>query len=215
MLFFGSGRNSSSHNRSSSLGTLRDSDSPSKWRPTVLGYFSTPSTSQTSVLPSETVYTPSRPSISSSNTYTSSSTPSKHLRVPSTPSKLSLVESMRSRRRSFGALLSNPCSENLPSLASLSLEDEQPPSPKSTVSRIPFAPKPPFPTDQDPMPHTRTVVSQATQPQVAFSAPKDGTLSRFSSRNQKKKKKLVISGISAGEARKFDNVKRWCEVRLN
>ena len=44
-----------------------------------------------------------------------------------------------------------------------------------------------------------------------------GTLSRaafspLSSRNQKKKKKLVISGVGVNEVRKFEGVKRWCEV---
>jgi len=53
-----------------------------------------------------------------------------------------------------------------------------------------------------------------SRPQVAYSA--SGTLTRVGfaslSSRQRKKKKLVISGIGFNEPRKFDGVKRWCEV---
>ena len=52
------------------------------------------------------------------------------------------------------------------------------------------------------------------RPQVAYSA--GGTLTRVGfaslSSRQRKKKKLVISGIGFNESKKFDGVKRWCEV---
>ncbi|EEB97937.1 hypothetical protein MPER_02645 [Moniliophthora perniciosa FA553] len=60
----------------------------------------------------------------------------------------------------------------------------------------------------------RAMKSGPVRPEVAFSASsKGGTLPRvsFASLNQKKKKKLVISGIAPNEARKFDGAKRWCE----
>ncbi|ESK98069.1 hypothetical protein Moror_395 [Moniliophthora roreri MCA 2997] len=61
----------------------------------------------------------------------------------------------------------------------------------------------------------RVTRSGPVRPEVAFSASsKGGTLPRvsFASLNQKKKKKLVISGIAPNEARKFDGAKRWCET---
>ncbi|KAJ7596654.1 hypothetical protein C8J56DRAFT_917996 [Mycena floridula] len=245
MTFFplGSGRNTpSSHNRSSSLGTLnmqRESSPPStKWkRPSVLGYFS--SSSQTSVLPSETAYTPSRPSISSSHTShtshtcTSSTATSEQLSVPITPSKNSLVDSLRSRRRSYASLLSTgtlfrPGADNIPSMSSLCLEETNIGSSTSSISkmktpapRIPLGPKSTLRrsnqnSDEDPEFLARRVIPDVSQPQVAYSAVRDSTLPRvaFSNltvRGQKKKKKLVVTGVGPGETRKFEGVKRWCE----
>jgi len=60
-----------------------------------------------------------------------------------------------------------------------------------------------------------------TEPEVAYASvgsSKHRSMSRVSfSMNggkESKKKKLVISGIQPGDRRKFDGVKRWCEVRF-
>lgn len=57
------------------------------------------------------------------------------------------------------------------------------------------------------------------QPQVAFSAPKEsGTIPRVSLSTfgvkDRKKKRLIISGISPNDSKKFEGAKRWCEVRM-
>lgn len=246
----GSGRNTpTQHNRSASLGTVNipvepSSSSPhsSKWRPSVLGIFASSATSQTSVLPSETLYTPSRPSISSSYTCTSSAaTPPSRLEVQSvSPSKPSFVDSLRSRRKSYGNLLYSatpkPGVENVLSTTSLctnetvgSVNSSSSVQKQKSNARVPFAPKPVYnrmnsaddDDDEDDGTATRArrvTVPAVTQPQVVFSAPRDGgTLSRVglsgvNSRSEKKKKKLIISGIGPGEAKKFEAAKRWCEV---
>ncbi|KAK7059210.1 hypothetical protein VNI00_001837 [Paramarasmius palmivorus] len=242
------------HNRSSSLSTLNtQTSSPSttipdfpspastKWRPTVLGFFSSPNTSsQVSVLHSETLYASSRPSMCSSNTGTSTSitTPSTVMEdvppSPKSPTKpeplsMSFVSSIRSRRRVSGNTLH---------VVGSSEHFESPSSPTSYHGsmrgpgslRLPFAPKggslmnntnydpQEYEEDEDDeccQQHQQASRSGPSRPEVAFSGSnKGGTLPRvsFASLNQKKKKKLVISGIAPNEARKFDGAKRWCET---
>ncbi|KAG6911610.1 hypothetical protein DXG01_011913 [Tephrocybe rancida] len=109
------GSASHQHNRSTSLSTSRFSisesnpgfsDAPSssaRCRPSVLGHFASASTSQASV-PSDTAYTPSRPSISSGDTYTSGTTDSE---LPLTPSRMNFMDSFRFRTRSNGSVFSS------------------------------------------------------------------------------------------------------------
>jgi hypothetical protein len=56
-----------------------------------------------------------------------------------------------------------------------------------------------------------------TRAHVVYSS--GGTVPRvnFASLNsrQKKKRKLIISGVGHKDSRKFAGVKRWCEVRLS
>ena len=53
--------------------------------------------------------------------------------------------------------------------------------------------------------------NRLTAPQVAYSSG-SRRLSLASLSSRKKKRKLVISGIAPNDARRFDGVKRWCEV---
>ncbi|KAL0578475.1 hypothetical protein V5O48_003524 [Marasmius crinis-equi] len=238
------------HNRSSSLSTLNTSTavtsipdlSPStKWRPSVLGIFSSPTPSQVSVSsPSETLYAPSRPSMSSSNTATTSTSLTTATAVatedncpPPSQSKpqvpKTFVSSLRLRRRSHANLLNVASSENPEN--NVSRTNSQ----RARSSRAPLAPKggtllagnlpldDPLEDDEDDdddgsCQPQKSVASKAgpPRPEVAFTASnKGGTLPRvtfasLSSRSQKKKK-LVISGISSNDIRKFEGAKRWCE----
>jgi hypothetical protein len=61
-----------------------------------------------------------------------------------------------------------------------------------------------------------------TRPHVAYQSSNSGggggTLPRVkfsaltNARSNKKKRKLVISGIAHGDTKKFEGVKKWCEV---
>ncbi|KAF8167684.1 hypothetical protein B0H34DRAFT_792379 [Crassisporium funariophilum] len=236
------------HNRSSSLSTLNLSTSvqstkaasssvSSRWRPSVLGHFQQQSSSQSSILVSETQYTPSRPSISSNDTYntstTSRTTTTLDSNIPTTPSKISLFDSIRLRTlKSSGHLSAIPIASA--SLTSIRLPTpsfdgnlQEPSRPRNSCQsdtlprRTPFAPKPGSMLDNveddeddlDP-PATFRPRPGSTRPSIPY--PSGGTLPRvkFSSlngRSQRKKKRLVISGVGVGEVRKFEGVKRWCE----
>jgi hypothetical protein len=55
-----------------------------------------------------------------------------------------------------------------------------------------------------------------TIPYVAYSSnhARISLSSLSSSARNKKKKKLVISGIASTDRKRFDGAKRWCEVRF-
>ncbi|KAG6879862.1 hypothetical protein C0992_010531 [Termitomyces sp. T32_za158] len=234
------------HNRSRSLGGFVFSVSGSsdvatditsttaKMRPSILGHFATASASQASV-PSDTVYTPSRPSISSGDTYTSG-TPTTESDIPTTPSRLNFIDSIRYRTKSSGVFAS---ASAIFSSGSLSLKKSGSSeghnnsltaafaTQRSQLTRIPLAQKPTsklarlnvgFLQDDDKDTHhaTKPPVNQPdpTQPHVAYSS--GATLPRVSlaalSARHKKKKKLVVQGVGPHEFRKFEGVKQWCEV---
>ncbi|KAJ7786541.1 hypothetical protein B0H16DRAFT_35316 [Mycena metata] len=106
------------HTRSSSLSALNivgeasplPSPAPkSRWRPSVLGHFGM-SPSQTSVAPSDTLHTRSRPSISSNHTYTTTTLTMTDSDIPVTPPRSSASESVRARSRSMLKLADNASS---------------------------------------------------------------------------------------------------------
>ncbi|KAG7098945.1 hypothetical protein E1B28_000835 [Marasmius oreades] len=223
------------HNRSSSLSTLNTSTAatsipdlspPTRWRPSVLGFFSSPTTSQVSVLQSDTLCAPSRPSMSSSNTATTTNShstvvASEEHNPPSTHYKpqasKTLVSSIRLRRRSHGNL-KNTSSDNFGTSSPQ----------KASSLRVPFATKGGslvtgnLPTndlleddeDEDDEECYATTRPGLTRPQIAFAASTKTiprvSFASLSSRNQKKKK-LVVSGIATNDVRKFEGAKRWCE----
>lgn len=232
------------HTRSTSLTTLAVSSShklhstSSKWRPSVLGHFHQPSASQISIGTSEAQYTPSRPSISSGDTYTTSSTSRTTTtfdsNIPSTPSKLSLFDSIRLRGNKSLKATSNysrastssvQLSSHLPTESTHEESDPASHHPKSTISqRSVFAPKPGSVLDNleddeedlEPPPTYRFSKHASSRPSIPFSS--SGTLPRvkfssLNSRSHRKKKKLVISGIGVTEFRKLEGIRRWCEVR--
>jgi hypothetical protein len=70
-----------------------------------------------------------------------------------------------------------------------------------------YVPPPPLPT------HYKRESGRSS---ISFSSP-NSTFSRVNlgslgSRAQKKRKRLVISGVGVHETRKFEGVKQWCEV---
>ncbi|KIM47789.1 hypothetical protein M413DRAFT_209580 [Hebeloma cylindrosporum] len=218
---------SSSHKAASNI----PSSTSSKWRPSVLGHFHQPSASQISIGISEAQYTPSRPSISSGDTYATSSTSRTTTtfdsNIPSTPSKLSLFDSIRLRGNKSLKAASNYSRASTSSVQlSSPTQEESPPSsyhPKASISqRSVFAPKPGSVLDNleddeedlEPPPTYRFSKHASSRPSIPFSS--SGTMPRvkfssLNSRSHRKKKKLVISGIGVTEVRKLEGIRRWCE----
>jgi len=93
-----------------------------RWRPNVLGHFHGSSTSQTSIVPSDTVYSPSRPSVSSGDTYTSATTAISDCHLPLTPPRVRFMDSIRSLNRSSGKGFST--SSGIASSSSLVFQDQ-------------------------------------------------------------------------------------------
>ena len=252
-----SARSAQPHHRSSSLSTvnltsrgsftggLADTGTSHKWRPSILGHFHGSSTSQTSVVPSDTVYSPSRPSVSSGDTYTSATTVTSDCDLPLTPPRVRFMDSIRSlnrsRRKGFSTGSGIASSSSLVSqdqfsdtdqltrrAHSLSISDRVSCSTiddEITSVRSPLAPKqksnlatsndednglraiPPKPLKQPDPTRAHVIYSSGgTLPRVKFAS--------LGSR-QKKKRKLIISGVGHKDSRKFAGVKRWCEVRLS
>ncbi|KAF9015597.1 hypothetical protein BDQ17DRAFT_1418649 [Cyathus striatus] len=226
----------SQHTRSASLsatdiGQLQSSrsksylaraGSPSKWRPTVLGHFSQVPSSPSGAHSTSTFFTPSRPSISSadtSNTHqssapTASSTPESQ--PPATPTKSSFIDSIRFKSRSRSTMFkSQPTTGSSSSLYSQPNIPERSSTSNTSCSSLSHLPDEEDDVDTYDLPNNTRNDStiKSTRPS-AFSA--SATLSRaaFSSlsvRRQKKKRKLVVSGVGVREIRKLDGVKCWCE----
>lgn len=229
---------SKQHNRSTSLGTLspsstppssyipEHSQTPSKWRPSVLGYFS--SSSQSSFIPSETLYAP-RPSISSNTTATTTGTSNSIATATDNDARSakssSLAGGFRYRQRTHGnssRITSGSSAENNAFSSSTYS--------KHSSLRIPLAPKPGhrlansntellYDDDEEEEEEAGTVpviLKPNAKPEVAFSTTKNNTLSKMSlatlTSKHSKKKRLIVSGIGPNDNRKFEGVKRWCEA---
>lgn len=226
------------------------SPSISRWRPSVLGHFGSPSPSQSSQIltpvPTDTQsqYPPSRPSMSSSTTYTSATATTTE-DIPALPHKLNFVESIRSRSRSGSvfksvagtassfSVWSQPHAESSAGTSRRKKNDTQSNAssqkPNTSTTRIPLAPKDNSRLsnsnisdgggdDGDQEGKATHLDYNPTRPHVAYSSiGHRGTLPRVSfagGNGDKKKKKLVISGIAPNDTRKFEGAKRWCEVRF-
>ncbi|KAJ6504399.1 hypothetical protein DFH09DRAFT_1251976 [Mycena vulgaris] len=176
------------HTRSSSLSTLNivgenntlppPSTPKSRWRPS------------TSVVPSDTLHTRSRPSISSNHTYTTTTLTTTDGDMPVTPPQSSAADSARTRtadNASSFSLWSGPGPSYLDILDRSPLGST---GATSTMS-LPLGPKP----------GSRLATSNRDpEPKVAYSSESKG-------RTLPRKKKLVISGIAAGDTRKFEACK--------
>jgi hypothetical protein len=192
--------------------------------------------------PSDTLHTRSRPSISSNHTYTTTTLTMTDSDMPITPPRSLAPESVRTRSRSYGGglkLADNASSFSVWSGPSPSYLDElnefslsPPPGTSratSTMScdgyigmppRVPLAPKRGSrlaTSSTNPPPPSTRPAKQDNKPEVAYSSPetKSRTLPRVSFAAlgpRKRKKRLVISGIAAGDTRKFEAAKQWCEV---
>ncbi|KAJ2914297.1 hypothetical protein MD484_g6125, partial [Candolleomyces efflorescens] len=237
------------HARSTSLSTLdMTPTSPtikspsSKWRPSVLGHFSQPSTSSVvpADSPADTVYTPPRPSLSSGDTYISGNSASQTTTTidsepPSTPSKPSFLESIRSKNRSSLSIFkpthgfassSSLWSPSRPHFEDLHEEgtpdDHLSTGGPSSPCRPSVVPKPEGQYDNllDDDDDLENYVPPPTKRESALSSisfSSNNTFSRVSfsslaSKHHRKKKRLVISGVGVHETRKFEGVKRWCET---
>ncbi|KAG6821398.1 hypothetical protein H0H93_014195 [Arthromyces matolae] len=238
------------HNRSTSLGAfgfsvsgsteMANITSSARSRPSILGHFASASASQASV-PSDTAYTPSRPSISSGDTYISGSAITES-DGPMTPSRMNFMDTFRFRTKSGGGVfasasaifssgsLSSKKAESSEHHNNVDTPDHNLPS-TSTVTqrpqstRIPLAQKPTSrlsnsnvdsDDDDDNTYHgaKQTIKHpDLTRPHVAYSS--GGTLPRVNltalSTRHKKKKRLVIRGVGIHDLRKFEGVKKWCE----
>lgn len=212
---------------------LSPSSSTSRWRPSVLGHFQQSSMSEVSVDISEPPYTPSRPSISSADTYSTwdtsrtGTTTTVDSNIPSTPSKVSLLESIRLRGNRSPATRLKGFSRSTLSLRSSAHQssevlDSRPKPGKGILQqRTVFAPKPGSQLDniddEDDLDDPPTY-RFSQHPRNAIPRSASGTFSRvkFSSLNarvHRKRKKLLVTGVGVTETRKFEGVKRWCEVQ--
>jgi hypothetical protein len=214
-----------------------------RWRPSVLGHFSSASIPDTDVRLSPgdslTDRSRSRPSISSSNTCSSITTPttvSMHKvgesPVPSSPpSKTSsLFGSLRVLSQA-GGMVSQPFfksdsgSASSPSLRPLypasaphlpERQTEPPSSPKGETTRLSFTYKPRRYQSGGP---NQIFVEEPddSQPHVLFAGKTGGPRLSLSSlgspTRQAKKRKLVVSGIPLNDTRRLDAIQRWCLVR--
>lgn len=223
------------HNRSSSLSTVQGLGtcaSPrtsiatisSRWRPSVLGHFSTPSMSShvsTPTAKTEPPYTPPRPSVSSADTFLTGASDND---IGHFFSKLSLVETFRSR--------GDPSKSHIASSSSIwSQSQTSVPSPCDSPRSISQSPcssqrprnsfRPAFDEELDEVEEESEQPSlpapePSTRPQIAYSSARHRSRMHFPSlaKRHKKKRRLVVSGIKPNDVRKFDSLKRWCEVNL-
>ncbi|KAF8640355.1 hypothetical protein AX17_000026 [Amanita inopinata Kibby_2008] len=230
------------HNRSSSLSTLHPSGNcasprssivtaPSRWRPSVLGHFPAASrmSSQDTTPQIDSTYAPSRPSLSSGETMTTATGASEN-ELGNFFTKLSLVDSIRSRGTSNGSLFKSRVGSTSSVWSQTQMTSSESPRsgssqpPPSLLSRrasaMPRSSPPAFDEDLDgdddediEPPPPQQASTSSKRPQIAYSS--GGALPRvhFSSltRRHKKKRRLVVSGIKPNDSRKFDNLKRWCE----
>lgn len=210
-----------------------------RWRPSVLGHFSSASIPDTDVRLSPgdslTDRSRSRPSISSSNTCSSITTPttmSMHedgeSPVPSSlPSKTSsLFGSLRVLSQAGGMVpqpffKSDRGSASSPSLRPASAphlperHTEPPLSPKGETARLSFTYKSRRYHSGGP---NQIFVEEPddSQPHVLFAGKTGGPRLSLSSlgspARQTKKRKLVVGGIPLNDTRRLDAIQRWCQV---
>ncbi|KAF6766620.1 hypothetical protein DFP72DRAFT_985609 [Ephemerocybe angulata] len=214
----------------------------SKWRPTILGHFSHSSQASiippldTTYTPPRPSLSSGDTCISGTPSASQTAT-SADSDMPLTPSRPSFLESIRSKNRSSLSIFkshspstpsSSICSPSRPNFHDI---NEEGPSSTSCFStggdstlprRVPFAPKPGGQYDNllddeedldvyvPPPPKRESARSSISFSSTAsFSRVSFGSLG---SKHQKKRKRLVISGVGVHETRKFEGVKRWCET---
>ncbi|EIN14007.1 hypothetical protein PUNSTDRAFT_140406 [Punctularia strigosozonata HHB-11173 SS5] len=209
-----------SHRRSSSLSVFRHADTvehgtvkprltPTSralgtWtyrrpRPSVVGHFSDPYVPQ-AVGPQDTSLPPSRPSMSSTTTYSTSTTSVTSSSTFSSSRKYSfgsIGQSSGSMFRSSGpslwSLPTNATHMFDPPNSTKTLADE---TPVKTV-RVPLSLKT----------LTNNMADDTERKELTFCLPRVGT----SKSKSKYKRKLVISGIKKDDLKRIEGVKQWCE----
>ncbi|KAF9245751.1 hypothetical protein BU15DRAFT_58721 [Melanogaster broomeanus] len=205
-------------------------------RPSVLGHFSSASVPDARLSPGDFNTDRSRPSMSSTNTCSSFTTPTTTTMYEdgdspapsSTPSKSSsLFGSLRAHShtgmssqsffKSDGGSASSPALRPLPASAPHLPEPRAGQSPlarKSSTIRLHFATKS-RPNQSGTLNQIFVEEPDDSQPHVLFSGKPNGprmSLSAISSSSrQAKKKKLVVSGISLNDTRRLEAIQRWCQ----
>lgn len=213
-----------------------------RWRPSVLGHFSPASISDTDAHlgpgDSLTYRSRSRPSISSSNTCSSITTPTTmsvhedgESPVPATPSSKtsSLFGSLRVLSQAGGIVTQPFLKSDSDSASSPSLRQHypasaphlpegytvSPSSPRAETTLLSFISKP----RRDHSGGLNQIFVEEpddSQPHVLFAAKTGGprlSLSSFGSPARQVKKKLVVSGIPLNDTRRLDAIQKWCQVR--
>ncbi|KIJ22128.1 hypothetical protein PAXINDRAFT_165395 [Paxillus involutus ATCC 200175] len=203
-----------------------------RWRPSVLGHFSSASVPDARLTPGDPLTDGSRPSMSSTNTCSSFATPTTTTMYEdgdspppsSTPSKSSsLFGSLRARSHTDGTSAqsffksdsgsaSSPALRPHPASAPHLPERRAAPSSlarKASTIRLPFATKS-RPNQSWALNQIFVEEPDDSQPRVLFAGKHNGPRMSLSSR-QAKKKKLVISGIPLSDTRRLEAIQRWCQ----
>ena len=233
--------NTCSHNRSFSLQTpylspgsqseeRRASSSPSswRWRPSVLGHFSSLSDNGARSCTRDSPGSSSRPSISSNTTSSSYVTHSNEEELSALPQKSHFFGSLRSRSHkamtsSLSLFKTDTSSHSSPTLLSLPASEPHLSQPsdfpnslarKSSTIRLRFSPKSKTPSNNI-LPCMEEQEHDSTRPRVVYSGKGHTprvSLSSIASRSRSAKRRLVISGIAVNDARRLEAVLKWCQV---
>ena len=240
-----SGAIDSYHSRSTSLQSSlpRNASQPSafprasswRWRPSVLGHFSSASIPDTDarLSPGDSLTDRSRPSMCSSNTCSSTTTPTTMSihedggsPAPSTPPSKppSLFGSLRVKSQARGMVSQPFFKSDSGTASSPSLRPLYPASAPHLPERLRSSPKPGLPRlsfgskSRNSLGGLNQIFAEEpvdSQPHVLFAGKSGGprvSLSLPSPTWQTKKKKLVVSGIALNDTRRLDAIQRWCQV---
>lgn len=214
----------------------------SKWRPTILGYFAAhPATEEKLAPPRASMSSGDTYSSTTTTTLTNTTTTVNDILVPPKPTQSDTIRPRNLTWNNFKlaqlAKFDSFDSVRLRSITSppnpLHQDDSQADSSSTLAQRrtsassrssLPFSLKSKVPhPSSNPNPclndgenqNTNHIVpsKQRTRPEVAYvSISKRISFTSLSSR--KKHRKLIVSGIAPNDTRRFEGVKRWCEVRV-
>ena len=207
-----------------------------RWRRSVLGHFSTPSVPQVGALSVE--HELPRPSMSSAYSgHSSVHTPALYdgfLEAPSTPRKTVLLNTIRSRTRSPRHPIFNDGSgtTSVPSLWSGPTSVSHTPETSGRESspgliheesaiRTPFSLKgkqTQVSPDGEEEHETTRLNEPIPTPHVVYQcgkAPRMSLTALSAPISEKRKKKLIVGGIGMNDTRRFEAMKRWCQVTVH
>ncbi|KIM70169.1 hypothetical protein SCLCIDRAFT_12738 [Scleroderma citrinum Foug A] len=199
---------------------------PGRWRPSVLGHFPSASVPDTLLSPNDALLDRSRPSMSSTNTFTTSTTVYEDGDSPipsSTPSKASSIFGSLRSRTDRTRMVSQPPHTRTSSSPPVwtqprsSTHLPQPPGlsrtlvRKASTLRLPFTAR--SRSTQSTPPNQVVVEEQGdSHPHVLYTGRGTGPRMSLSSINgHSRKKKLVISGIALNDVARLEAVQRWCQ----
>lgn len=199
-----------------------------RWRPSVLGHFSSLSDGGARPCARDSPGSSSRPSISSTTTSSSYPNHSNEEGPSPLPQKSYFFGSLRSHSQkavtsSLSLFKADTSSDLSPTLLSLPASEPQLSQPlgfasplarKSSTMRLRFSQKSKAPPNSI-LPYILVEEQDTTRPRVVYSgkghAPRV-SLSSIAGQSRSTKKKLVISGIPVNDARRLEAVQKWCQV---